>query len=69
MTLIKAEEVIVNGEETEVNIENAGGDITAVLINQDDLGFCKVRFDERTIEEFCKNLDKVTNPLNRLHVW
>lgn len=43
--------------------------VLAILINANDHGYCKVRFDEKTLDSFENNLFRVQNPLSRAQVW
>ncbi|MCS0638062.1 aminopeptidase N [Streptomyces sp. LP05-1] len=62
-------EVDVTGERTEVP-ELVGLDRPdLVLVNDDDLTYCKVRFDDGSLETLRGNLGGITDPLARALCW
>ncbi|MFI6102983.1 aminopeptidase N [Streptomyces sp. NPDC051310] len=62
-------EVDVTGERTVV-AELAGAERPAlVLVNDDDLTYCKVRFDEGSLETLRAHLGDITDPLARALCW
>ncbi|MEV5429206.1 aminopeptidase N [Streptomyces sp. NPDC052701] len=62
-------EVDVDGPRTIVP-ELAGADAPElVLVNDDDLTYCKIRFDEASLATLREHLDAVTDPLARALCW
>ncbi|MQY15105.1 Aminopeptidase N [Streptomyces sp. RB5] len=62
-------EVDVTGARTVVK-ELAGQErADLVLVNDDDLTFCKIRFDERSLETLRGHLGELTDPLARALCW
>ncbi|MGV9251215.1 aminopeptidase N [Streptomyces sp. NPDC003697] len=62
-------EADVNGPRTVV-AELAGADAPElVLVNDDDLTYCKIRFDEASLEALRANLGDLTDPLARALCW
>ncbi|MFF9863860.1 aminopeptidase N [Streptomyces sp. NPDC013953] len=62
-------EVDVTGERTVV-AELAGAERPAlVLVNDDDLTYCKIRFDEGSLETLGAHLGDITDPLARALCW
>ena len=43
--------------------------MTAVVINVNDHGYCKVRYDAKTLESFVHSLQRITDPVTRAQVW
>ena len=43
--------------------------VTAVVINVNDHGYCKVRFDQKSLDAFVNNLQKIQDPVTRAMVW
>ncbi|QNP72711.1 aminopeptidase N [Streptomyces roseirectus] len=62
-------EVDVTGERTVV-AELAGAEAPdLVLVNDDDLTYCKIRFDERSLATLTESLGDITDPLARALCW
>jgi aminopeptidase N len=43
--------------------------VTAVIINVNDHGYAKVRYDAKTLDAFVHNLQKIEDPVTRAQVW
>ncbi len=39
--------------------------VTAVIINVNDHGYCKVRYDPKTLDSFVNNLQRIADPVTR----
>ncbi|MET8976169.1 aminopeptidase N [Streptomyces sp. NPDC004539] len=62
-------EVDVTGERTVVP-ELAGAEVPdLVLVNDDDLTYCKIRFDERSLGTLRESLGDISDPLARALCW
>ncbi|MFG2647016.1 aminopeptidase N [Streptomyces sp. NPDC048436] len=62
-------EVDVDGPRTTV-AELAGADAPdLVLVNDDDLTYCKIRFDENSLDTLREHLGELTDPLARALCW
>lgn len=43
--------------------------VSAVVINVNDHGYCKVRFDQKSLDAFVENLHKFKDPVTRGMIW
>lgn len=43
--------------------------VTAVIINVNDHGYCKVRYDQKSLDTFVHNLQRIQDPVTRAQVW
>jgi aminopeptidase N len=43
--------------------------VSAVIINVNDHGYCKVRYDPKTQESFVNSLQRIQDPVTRAQVW
>lgn len=69
LILRKRSEIDVTGELTEVT-ELVGEKVAdLLLINDGDLAYSKVRFDQRSVETAKEHLGKISDPITRVLVW
>ena len=69
LRLRKNVEIDVSGEQTEVN-ELAGEKVAdLLLVNNSDLTFAKIRFDDRSVETLKRSLGKLDDSLARALCW
>lgn len=68
-TLRKSIELDVQGEITEVPAFSGEPLADLLLINDRDLTFAKIRFDEKSVESLKQNLGKLTDGLTRALCW
>jgi len=52
----------------DVNL-NFNQPVTAVIINVNDHGYAKVRYDQKTLDSFVNNLQRIEDPVTRAQVW
>lgn len=45
------------------------GPVKAIIINHDDHGYCKIRFDQRSLDSLEKEMFKITDHVTRGLVW
>ncbi|MFG3539578.1 aminopeptidase N [Streptomyces clavifer] len=62
-------EADVAGERTVITELTGGEKPDLVLVNDDDLTYCKVRFDEGSLATLRKHLGDITDPLARALCW
>ena len=43
--------------------------VSAIIINVNDHGYCKVRYDQKTLDSFVDNLQRIQDPVTRAQVW
>ena len=63
---------IMISEKDPLNEVTLGGydkKVTAVIINVNDHGYAKVRYDQKSLETFVNNLQKIKDPVTRAQVW
>ena len=69
LVLRKRSEIDIKGELTEVS-ELVGEKVAdLLLINDGDLAYSKVRFDQRSVETAKQHLGKISDPITRVLVW
>ncbi|MEU4199390.1 aminopeptidase N [Streptomyces sp. NPDC045456] len=62
-------ELDVSGPRTVVTELTGADRPELILVNDDDLTYCKVRFDERSLETLRGHLGEITEPLSRALCW
>lgn len=62
-------EIDISGSETEVNSIVGFTKPDLVVINDDDLTYAKIRFDEESLKTIHKNFKNLTNSLTRTLIW
>jgi aminopeptidase N len=71
-------EELVRTERIETDISDASTEIKEligkqqpdlVLLNDDDLGYAKIRFDDRSMQTLINNLSAISSPLSRAVCW
>ena len=43
--------------------------VTAIVVNVNDHGYCKVRYDAKTLDSFVHNLQRIADPVTRAQIW
>ena len=43
--------------------------VTAIVVNVNDHGYCKVRYDPKTLDSFVHNLQRIADPVTRAQIW
>lgn len=43
--------------------------VTAIIINVNDHGYAKVRYDQKTLDAFVNNLQRIEDSVTRAQVW
>jgi ERAP1-like C-terminal domain len=43
--------------------------VSAIIINVNDHGYCKVRYDQKTLDSFVSSLQRIQDPVTRAQVW
>ena len=62
-------ETDITGSRTEIKELIGQQQPDLVLLNDDDLGYAKIRFDERSMQTLIENLSALTSPLARAVCW
>lgn len=45
------------------------GPVSAIIINVNDHGYCKVRYDQKSLDSFVNSLQRIQDPVTRAQVW
>ena len=45
------------------------GPVSAIIINVNDHGYCKVRYDQKSLDSFVHSLQRINDPVTRAQVW
>src|SRR5699024_12573008 len=69
VTRFKQVEVDITGERTEIP-ELVGADVAEiVLLNDEDLTYTLLEFDDETVDFVVENIDKISHPIARTLCW
>lgn len=53
----------------EVSLIGFDKPVSAVIINVNDHGYCKVRYDQKSLDSFVTGLQRIADPVTRAQVW